>query len=747
MDEHPAICIDIKKFSQEYLRTNAVAHYISIGTTWREDIFNDVSKYSSTDDIVDAWERIVIEDECPLYSKHSVSVAPCRKRGELLSGAPYDSLEGCALPIFFGCDDDDPFVVSPNITNSAWDKRRSDIYDFVTDIFIHHQRNHLYLVIVFGERFRIARWDYAGVVVSSIVNYLDEPLTLSSVLLGLCALQKCDRGFDITATLIVPDTPNYKLAMDMAEYQDTDWQLSDSRPRDAALVLPPTFEYVRVLFRQSVLAEWPLYKLEVRRGSGSDWPSVQSFLVGKPLVEKQGPFQRGMRGFVAYALHEKRFVFLKESRRDSAITFRRGHGPDLELLAARGVPNIPTVVTYGDVEDPSWTWRQTRMCDKAKRSRLGLDGEGEFGLKRFVRSRLVMEEVALPLECVQSGKELVSVIRDYIHTDMIASSALNRCHADISEGHAMIVPRLVFGDRSVKAEFKGFLVDWELSVGLPEITDDSISAREAAFPTGRYGDWRCMSVFRQDNPMHASRPHDELESYIHLLISVGIRILRCGPVLDSDCFWHCQDKNMSLESAIYDIYGIRRDGVRISGPIKREIMTRAIPPCTFGEHPGPIDKLLSTVLPWFKLYYDLNDSTSFVPNPLTARLFPCAPPFVEEIMESYRVEDTPPSPGFDRISRGRMWYKDDSSEELYDYELEDFDPMYKAFSTALGASDLDWSLVGSRKFPPPIPRRPREKRPLPPIRYEIDDDDDDDHTRFRPFRRGGKKRKLDRPEG
>ncbi|KAJ8496350.1 hypothetical protein ONZ51_g1149 [Trametes cubensis] len=753
MDEHPAICIDIKEFSQEYLRTDAVAPYVPIGLNWRKEIFNEIWSRSSSDTVVEAWERIVIEDGCPLYGKHSVSISSCRKRGELLSGAPYDSREGCALPIFFGCGDDDPFVRYSDVTMDAWDKYRSDIYDFVADIFSHHQRNHLYIIFVFGECFRISRWDYAGVVVSSIVDYIKEPLILSSVLLGLCALQKGDRGFDTTATLVVPESPDYKLMMDMAEYQDTDWKVPDSWPRNAALALPPTFEYVRVLFRESVLAEWPLYKLEVRRGSGSDWPSVQSFLVGKPLVVKSGPFQRGMRGFVAYAIHQKRFFFLKETRRDSAITFRPGDGPDLELLATLGIPNIPTVVTYGDVEDPSWTSRQSRATDQTKRSKPGLDGKGESGLKKFVRSRLVMEEVALPLECVQSGKELVSAIRDCIKTDMEASHALSRYHADICEDHVMIVPRLVLEDKSVKAKLKGFLVDWELSIGLPEIHDEDISARETVFPSGRYGDWRCMSVLRQDDPMHVPGPQDELEAFIHVLISVGIRILLCGPVpaRESDCFWHCQDKNMSLESAIYDIYGIRKDGVRICGPVKREMITKGMRPCNFGEYSSPIDKLLSTVLVWFKLYYYRNDSTTRVPNPLDARLFPCAPPFVEEIMESYVGDDDTHV----RVSRGRIRYMNHPRPNLYRNQLDNFDLVYEAFNTALATRSVDWTMDSSRKFPPPIPTRPREKRPLPPmdpieydgtdlgIEYEMSSDDDG--STFRPFNRGLKKRKLLRP--
>ena len=103
----------------------------------------------------------------------------------------------------------------------------------------------------------------------------------------------------------------------------------------------PVLSHVRQMFRDSLVPGFPRYRLTV---------GERDYLVGKHIVMGSGLVGRGTRGYVALEWHTQRFVFLKDCWRVCHEDFEP-EGAILSKLNANGIPNVPTVVVYGDLYD------------------------------------------------------------------------------------------------------------------------------------------------------------------------------------------------------------------------------------------------------------------------------------------------------------------------------------------------------------------------------------------------------------
>ncbi|KAI0645123.1 hypothetical protein C8Q79DRAFT_1119866 [Trametes meyenii] len=514
-------------------------------------------------------------------------------------------------------DDDDGDSPEPTAAKRA--AARSQITAYTRTTFLYQHRNALYSLFVNGQEFRVLRWDRSGVVVTKKLNYVEDPTPLLRFLIYFARLSDSEQGIDVTATLLTPGSKALALMAEFAEddpsdmpYEEDDlvpaWDttkststsaeasnepqasssssrkgkarakkdpesyLDDVEPSDGSD--PRVFSYVRKRFRESLVADWPHYKLEVG-------PEKRPFLVGMPVYFSSSMFGRGTRGYIALDVQSRRFVFLKDSWRP----FYEGVEPEghyLQMMSSEDEVSIPRLLVHGDVQgDFTFTapyaqqrYNKLRAAHREaaleraragnpqsnagatssesaqeeesrgkKRSSDHLDDAGEAhdeesdaesndddetGLesryfRHYTHYRIAVKDVCLSFAEIKSSAQLVTMIYDCMSAHHIAYRDHSLLHRDISAGNVIIRPTLVDDPQNPgmkKVMWNGVLTDWELAKVVPK--DGS---QQRARQPERTGTWQFMSVAYVKYHPAPVTVADEIESFFHVLLFYAVRLL------------------------------------------------------------------------------------------------------------------------------------------------------------------------------------------------------------------------------
>nr|VWO97853.1 HsvB [Ganoderma boninense] len=441
------------------------------------------------------------------------------------------------LSFFRHCVGSDPFDTTSHDDEYGEIKMvRSKVFNHLNAavelLFAAQQRVFLFSLVIIGRRFRLLRWDRAGIITTPSIDYYEQPDLLCDYVWRLSHLDDAALGFDPSATRVLPGDVNF-LTMDFAALENpNDADHAERVLRDNESTDPTTFEYARTLFRTSLASDWPRYKVQVSCGT-----TDRNFLIGRPTFRASGVFGRGTRGYVAL-----------DCKTDV-----------LQKLNGAGVENIPTLLCHGDVYDqrtvtgewwergqslsslpsppcalsstPSSRMRSTSPSSK-KRKRVNdnaedptLCSQADVPLRQHRHYRIVVAEVALPLDHFRNGKQLASIILDAMQ-GKLSLSATNPTtlilHRDISGGNILIHPRVRRNEDGVHTiVWGGILSDWELS----KPVDDEHSPSKAT-QAEQVGTYQFMSVNLLSHPSKAVKISDELESFFHVLVYYSIRYLR-----------------------------------------------------------------------------------------------------------------------------------------------------------------------------------------------------------------------------
>ncbi|TBU37154.1 hypothetical protein BD309DRAFT_877004 [Dichomitus squalens] len=543
------------------------------------------------------------------------------------------------LPIQFKAKDPgvDPFSdIERNDEYGFLDFSRKQLLDEISAtaelLLAAQQRVFLFMFLVIGRRFRLLRWDRAGVIVTPPIDYVKQPSVLCDLLWRISHLNDAGIGLDPSATRVLPGDVDF-LRMDLAAQKNPKDMSHMEREVSASEEEEPfVFDYVRSLFRLSISNDWPRYKLEVADGTAS-----RGYLVGKPTFRAPGVTGRGTRGYVAFDCKTGRFVWLKDAWRASYMISRR-EGDVLEKLNSAGIEHVPTLVCHGDVEDQvtitaDWWERRCPISTVSSSSSAGSSESssstlsvsasprsrkrkrmqatsGERSLQNSAYSssstvgsdqplpehkhyRLAVEEVCLPLKNFEYGRQLVFVVLHCLlaHHQAATNPATRLLHGDISGGNILIYPRIkrTYDGDSPMMLWTGLLTDWELS---KSVGDDE------ALCTASQGTYQFMSVNRllQVEPK-AIKISDELESFFHVLVYYSVRSLH------SNCpdvsFWI--DEYFNTYAALGRMYpcGQKSSTVESTG----RLQTGA------GEGPllfeSPMDSILATMLQCLRAHYKI----------------------------------------------------------------------------------------------------------------------------------------------
>lgn len=297
-------------------------------------------------------------------------------------------------------------------------------------LFSSQHRVSLFMLFVLGRKFRVIRWDRAGIVFTPAVDYFEDHATLCDVLSRISRLDASALGFDSSATRIFPGTAEF-LQMDSAARQNSgDVDHSERDLRHGEIGGPFVFEYVRSLFRASLDADWPRHRLEVSSGA-----ATHSYLVGKPAFCAASVAGRGTRGYIALDCHTGRFVWLKDVWRMSYMGVDR-EGDVLHRLNLAGIEGTPTLVCHGDVLEQvtvtsDWSGTLTTSTSPGHSTLphqhdLNINVCGP--LRQHTHYRIAVEEVCLSFDNLVNGKQLVSLVLDAVRGKISATQALRlRC--------------------------------------------------------------------------------------------------------------------------------------------------------------------------------------------------------------------------------------------------------------------------------------------------------------------------------
>ncbi|KAI1788185.1 hypothetical protein LXA43DRAFT_648416 [Ganoderma leucocontextum] len=543
------------------------------------------------------------------------------------------------LPVEFKAVDDPFDDTQDNISTSAGKRKmaRGQIITYSELLHAVQQRTALFMLVVIGQRARFTRWDRSGTVVTRVFNYVKDWKFFCDILWRIGNCSSTQLGLDPTATRVYDSDPDYVTMFKAANMENTvdhaERVLKDGKLPEGE------FEYVRKMFKASLKPNWPRYRVEVPDGEG-----CRKFLIGKPAFLAKGMAGRGTRGYVALDCATGRFVWLKDAWRANYELVDQ-EGDILTALNQAQVYNVPTMICHGDIkgqstETPDW-WerkkqereqqkRENQACQKSRRDRTTpassstdssdtcvnssssrpmkrkLEDDGEAStepaaetehcsLRLHQHYRLVVQEVAMPLDRFQYPKQLVAIMFDCVrsHYEAATKPKTPLLHRDISSGNILIYPRVIeLTDGGAELQWRGILVDWEMSK--PKHKGEGL--RRAREPE-RTGTWQYLSIALLAPGLIQVGIPDELESFFHVLLYYTLRYVKS-----------INSNGLAIANFLdsyFDLYGCE-DGVYICGAVKRstiELGRIRVGTDTYLRFGNPLDTVFTKLLSWFKARY------------------------------------------------------------------------------------------------------------------------------------------------
>ena len=303
-----------------------------------------------------------------------------------------------------------------------------EVTALVAHTFANHHRTVVFMFLVIGRKVCVTRWDHGETIITESFDYIDDRPRLRDILYGFSLLSRDEQGLDPTATLLTKDDDDFETMDEVAKPCEEDVSEVEGTVVASTSNGPYTLVFTRDAFRLSIEDPSCRYRLTVPSVDGNRY-----FLVGKPTFVAPGISGRGTRGFIAWDVSGQQFVFLKDAWRPRHENVRT-EGKVLRELRAAGVPNIPTIICDGELDqvtrlhalglDPKPTVLEPRGTKrKAADSHhhpCGRVSSDDFvnGGKNLIHPlrhyRIVVEEVCLPLCDFKSGKQLVSIVRDCV---------------------------------------------------------------------------------------------------------------------------------------------------------------------------------------------------------------------------------------------------------------------------------------------------------------------------------------------
>ena len=302
--------------------------------------------------------------------------------------------------------------------------------EYVSKIFRRQHRTHLFSLFIFRGQARVIRWDRAGAIVSTVIDFEEKPSLLHEVIWRYAHMSQAQRGFDPTAALATKDEVN---AMRVCEAPDQ-WV---AQQRDCALGQTgwPAYKLTMLptdLIDQGELKPITTYQRHMPRAS-TVAPAVASlekvcFIVGKCYFATNSSTGRGTKCYIAYDVCNDRLVFLKDFWRPD-VASSQPEGRVLRELRLNGIENVPTPLAAGDVRSSDSPYNQT-TCTQELLSR---DEKTRRRPATLIHYRLIVQEICRPLEAHESPRQLTKAMLDALIGTLVGPLFVTRLTVDCKQ--------------------------------------------------------------------------------------------------------------------------------------------------------------------------------------------------------------------------------------------------------------------------------------------------------------------------
>ncbi|KAF9484763.1 hypothetical protein BDN70DRAFT_872007 [Pholiota conissans] len=339
-----------------------------------------------------------------------------------------------------------------------------ELHSTATEVFSRQLRNFLFTLLMTPNEARFFRWDHAGVVMSASFDYRKDPGMLCRFLWQFGNASDAQRGWD--AGVVRASAKEEALFKDRIELHVRSQLVDDFKDIEG--------EYKRHYEANNVV------KLPVRHTTQDGVVDENFFLVSRPVARPRSMASRSTRGYWAMDLKTKEIVFLKDTWRTN--------NEDMEvegdvLRSIEGVPNVPTLVCYGDVGDASsFDHAYITQTDRYRTAEWNAHRPVISKLTSRIHYRQVTKEAGYPLTNLAGSGELLRAVRDVYNALEAVYESAERMHRDISTGNIIL-----FADDSTReyGNRRGILIDWELSCKIE---------RDHARKHWKSGTWAFMSI-------------------------------------------------------------------------------------------------------------------------------------------------------------------------------------------------------------------------------------------------------------
>lgn len=238
---------------------------------------------------------------------------------------------------------------------------------------------------------RITRWDRSGMLVTEAFDYVKTSF-LAEFLWKFFHMTPEERGWD-ESVVTVDDTGQKNLF-----YDTIGGVIASDRGKIRG---GSPYAYL------SMDSDYPVRKIEVKDAQTS---KVHSFLIGRPFYVTRGPLGRATRSYVAYGLGGEGVKYLKDSWAvDNSGLLPEGDA--YTILNKAGVPSLLPITCAGNVEVAGIPQKTETQVWAAKPYPWRAPCSSSF--RTFRHYRLV-QDLAYPIECLRSSREVVMVFCDVL---------------------------------------------------------------------------------------------------------------------------------------------------------------------------------------------------------------------------------------------------------------------------------------------------------------------------------------------
>ncbi|KAI0073112.1 hypothetical protein K474DRAFT_1650027 [Panus rudis PR-1116 ss-1] len=461
---------------------------------------------------------------------------------------------------------------------------RAQIAEYAGEVLERQPCLFVYSLYVYKQYFRVQKWDRNGMVMSTREDYKQDPMKLIRLIYRLAKMSDEQAGYDPTVEVIGEESIEIQMMKETINASSfralpahIQWGVRDAM-QDVLEPLEQRGAWQRPLYRVSVPA---LVDDTATSECSGAHPCLRDYIIGRRKTRPSPePFGRGTRGYIAFDLEAKDFVFLKDAWRASSSNAEADVYSELQK---HGVPYVPTLRCGGDLHG---------QCTSSN----------EY-LKMFnepmLHHRLVITEIGQPLDEYYDSQALCLFLYCALTAHWKAWEDAGILHRDISDNNIIIVTNI---DEDNEEVLSAVLIDWDLSKYRSQLANGEVSDGNLS------GTWAFLSAPRLKYPGKRWELADDLEAFAHLVDWFALKYHDHDVDReDLAAFLASRFYDCKYDEATRSFYGCREKTIDVQNGRSRFTLRFADPET---KRPQNLAILIDTLMAFCKLHWDSLDHVS-----------------------------------------------------------------------------------------------------------------------------------------